>query len=174
MQAAGDRWQLGIGVSTYVEVTAGGSANEYGSVEVHEDGTATVSAGTSAHGQGHATSFAMIVADRLGLPLTDIRYVQSDTALVLRWRHRWLALAPARGHGGAARGRRGAGQARRLAAARLEADEADIVLTDDGRLGVAGVPAQALAVARAGAIREPPRQRHDGDTKRARWLRRST
>ena len=83
-QGAGDRWQLGIGVSTYVEVTAGGSANEYGSVEVHEDGTATVSAGTSAHGQGHATSFAMIVADRLGLPLTDIRYVQSDTALVPR------------------------------------------------------------------------------------------
>ena len=34
----GDRLQLGIGVSTYVEVTAGGMSTEYGSVEVHEDG----------------------------------------------------------------------------------------------------------------------------------------
>ena len=33
------------------------------------DGTVTVKAGTSSHGQGHATSFAMIVADRLGIPL---------------------------------------------------------------------------------------------------------
>ena len=46
---------------------AGGS--EYGAVEVHDDGTATITAGTSAHGQGHATAFAMIVADRLGIPL---------------------------------------------------------------------------------------------------------
>jgi carbon-monoxide dehydrogenase large subunit len=144
-RAAGDRWQLGIGVSTYVEVTAGGSANEYGSVEVHEDGTATVSAGTSAHGQGHATSFAMIVADRLGLPLTDIRYVQSDTALVPRGGgtggSRSLQLGGTAVHAAAAEV---LARARRLAAAQLEADEADIVLTDDGRLGVAGVPARAL------------------------------
>ena len=74
-----------------MEVTAGGSANEYGSVEVHEDGTATVSAGTSAHGQGHATSFAMIVADRLGLPdghpLRPVRHRSRPS----RWGHRWLA-----------------------------------------------------------------------------------
>ena len=38
--------------------------------------------GTSAHGQGHATSFSMIVADRLGIPLDQITYRQSDTAIV--------------------------------------------------------------------------------------------
>ena len=38
--------------------------------------------GTSAHGQGHATSFSMIVADRLGIPLDKITYRQSDTAVV--------------------------------------------------------------------------------------------
>ena len=49
---------------------------------INADGTATVMAGTSAHGQGHATSFSMIVADRLGIPMDQITYVQSDTAVV--------------------------------------------------------------------------------------------
>ncbi|HEV2368456.1 MAG TPA: xanthine dehydrogenase family protein molybdopterin-binding subunit, partial [Acidimicrobiales bacterium] len=80
----GDRWQLGVGIGCYVEVTAGGMSSEYAAVEVHSDGTATVKAGTSAHGQGHATSFAMIVSDRLGIPVESIRFVQSDTALVPR------------------------------------------------------------------------------------------
>ena len=51
-------------------------------MQVHEDGSATVMSGTSSHGQGHATSFSMIVADRLGIPLDKITYRQSDTALV--------------------------------------------------------------------------------------------
>ena len=75
---------LGIGVSVYVEVTAGGGSSEFGAVEVHDDGTATIRVGTSAHGQGHATSFAMIVSDRLGIPVESVRLVQSDTALVPR------------------------------------------------------------------------------------------
>ena len=141
----GDRWQLGIGVSTYVEVTAGGGTSEYGSVEVHDDGSVTVSAGTSAHGQGHATSFAMIVADRLRVPLEAITYVQSDTALVPRGGgtggSRSLQL------GGTAVYRAADAvveQARELAARLLEADADDVVVTDDGRVGVAGVPARAL------------------------------
>ena len=141
----GDRWQLGIGVSTYVEVTAGGGTSEYGSVEVHDDGSVTVSAGTSAHGQGHATSFAMIVADRLRVPLEAITYVQSDTALVPRGGgtggSRSLQL------GGTAVYRAAEAvveQARELAARLLEADTDDVVVTDDGRVGVAGVPARAL------------------------------
>ncbi|HET8603964.1 MAG TPA: molybdopterin cofactor-binding domain-containing protein, partial [Marmoricola sp.] len=78
---AGDPTLLGIGVSTYVEITGFGGT-ELGSVVVDPDGGATVMSGTSAHGQGHATSFAMIVADRLGIPIGKIRYVQSDTAKV--------------------------------------------------------------------------------------------
>ena len=148
----GDRWQLGIGVSTYVEITAGGMSSEYGSVEVHEDGTVTVKAGTSAHGQGHATSFAMIVADRLHVPIESIRFVQSDTALVPRGAgtggSRSLQI------GGTAVARRGRGGGRSsaelLAARLLEADEDDIVVGDDGRVGVAGVPARALDLGRAG------------------------
>lgn len=50
-RASGDRNLLGIGVSTFVEITAGGGLSEYGAVEVHPDGTATMKAGTSAHGR---------------------------------------------------------------------------------------------------------------------------
>ena len=58
--------QLGIGVASYVEITAGGSSEEYAAVTVHADGSATVAAGTAAHGQGHATSYAMIVSAATG------------------------------------------------------------------------------------------------------------
>ncbi|MDQ1425549.1 MAG: aerobic carbon-monoxide dehydrogenase large subunit, partial [Acidimicrobiaceae bacterium] len=55
---SGDTKQLGIGLSSYVEITAPvGLHIEYGAVEVHEDGTATATVGTSVHGQGHHTAF---------------------------------------------------------------------------------------------------------------------
>ncbi|MDA8283263.1 MAG: xanthine dehydrogenase family protein molybdopterin-binding subunit [Actinomycetota bacterium] len=143
-RAAGERWLLGIGLGVYVEVTGGGGT-EYGAVEVEADGGATIRVGTSGHGQGHATSFAMIVADRLGIPLERVRFIQSDTALVPRGGgtggSRSLQLggtAVAAAADGVLR------RARELAAEALEADVADIVVTDDGRLGVAGVPARAL------------------------------
>ncbi len=141
----GDRVVLGIGLSNYVEVTAGGGAKEFGRVDVHEDGTATIRVGTSAHGQGHATSFAMIVADRLGIPVEAIRFIQSDTAEVPRGGgtggSRSLQV------GGNAVGRAAEevlARAKQLAADELEASVADIVVADDGRVGVAGVPARAL------------------------------
>jgi carbon-monoxide dehydrogenase large subunit len=140
-----DRKVLGIGVASYVEVTAGGGGEEYGHVEVHPDGTATISVGTSAHGQGHATSFSMIVADHLGIPLQAIRFVQSDTAAVPRGGgtggSRSLQLA-----GNAVRGASQAvlDDARELTAALLEASPADIAVTGDGRIGVVGAPARAL------------------------------
>jgi len=142
----GDRWQLGIGVAAYVEITAGAGGKEYGSLEIHRDGTATVRAGTSAHGQGHATSFAMIVSDRLGVPMESIRLVQSDTAKVPR----------GSGTGGSRSLQLGGSavysateavweQARLLAAAELEANADDIVVHDGGQVGVAGVPSSAIS-----------------------------
>jgi carbon-monoxide dehydrogenase large subunit len=141
----GDPCLLGIGVSAYVEVTAMGG-NEFAGVEVHEDATVTVRVGTSGHGQGHPTSFAMIVADRLGVPLHAVRLVQSDTAHVPRGGgtggSRSLQLG-----GSAVVGATDAvlAKAREHAARLLEASVDDIVVTDDGRVGVAGVPARALS-----------------------------
>lgn len=79
-----DDVEIGVGVSTYIEVSAGspGMTGEYCSVEVSEDGFATVVAGTSAHGQGHWTVYAQILSDRMGIPVEKVRFVQSDTEAV--------------------------------------------------------------------------------------------
>ena len=135
--------QLGIGVSVYVEITGFGGS-EFGSVHVHDDGSATVMAGTSAHGQGHATSFAMIVADRLGIPLERIRYEQSDTA----------AVRSGGGTGGSRSLQMGGNavaqaadevreKAVEIAAHMLEAQPADVEL-GDGAFSVRGVPGTSV------------------------------
>jgi len=66
-RAAGETRQLGIGLSSYVEITGpGGEAggqNENSTVEVHSDGTATILTGTSPHGQGHQTVWAMLATE---------------------------------------------------------------------------------------------------------------
>ena len=80
----GDAIQLGIGVSAYVEITGGGMFAEDASVEVHEDGTVTVLTGTSPHGQGHATAWAMLASEHLGIPVEKITVKHGDTDLVPR------------------------------------------------------------------------------------------
>jgi aerobic carbon-monoxide dehydrogenase large subunit len=143
-RARGDRVALGIGVSAYVEITAGGGGTEFGSVTVNDDGTATIRVGTSAHGQGHATSFAMIVADRLQIPLENVHFIQSDTAEVPTGGGTGGSRSLQLGGSAVANAAEGVvAQAREIAATMLEANPDDIVVMDGG-LGVAGVPASAL------------------------------
>ncbi len=155
-RAAADPVQLGIGLCSYVEITAGGNGDEFAAVEITADGGAIMRVGTSAHGQGHATTFAMIVSDRTGIPIEKISLVQSDTHLI-----------PRGGGTGGSRSLQLGGsavqlatdqvwlQARKLAAQLLECAEDDVVIHHDpfgpgttgggGRVGVAGVPATALS-----------------------------
>jgi carbon-monoxide dehydrogenase large subunit len=152
--------QLGIGISSYVEITAPGLFVEYGAVEVNDDGTVTAKVGTSAHGQGHETAFAMIVNEVLGVPMDKVRLVQSDTAVIPRGEgtmgSRSLQTA-----GTAVFQASGVvlDKARKLAAHLLEASPDDIVVGDDG-LEVTGVPASRrswaeLATAANDASRRP-------------------
>ena len=78
--------QIGVGVANYVEITAGPApgGNEYGKVEITPAGKARVYSGALSHGQGHATTFAMIAAEKLGLGIEDIEVVQGDTDKVAR------------------------------------------------------------------------------------------
>ncbi|MDN5895489.1 MAG: xanthine dehydrogenase family protein molybdopterin-binding subunit [Nocardioides sp.] len=147
---AGEVKQLGIGVSTYVEITGFGGT-ELGSVRIEPDGSVIVMSGTSAHGQGHATSFAMVVADRLGVPMESINYIQSDTAVVSTGGgtggSRSLQLG---GSAVAAAARAVRGQAIAFAAELLEASPGDIEVTGDG-LRVSGVPTPAYSWQELGA-----------------------
>jgi aerobic carbon-monoxide dehydrogenase large subunit len=143
---SGDAKQIGIGLSAYVEVTAPvGLHVEWGACEVHDDGTATISAGTSVHGQGHHTAFAMLASEVLGIPMDKIKFVNSDTKAVPRGSgtlgSRSLQTA------GSAIYTASEGvldRAKQIAAHMLEASAADIEVGDGG-LQVAGVPAKAVS-----------------------------
>jgi carbon-monoxide dehydrogenase large subunit len=151
---AGDTVQMGIGVSTYVEITNGaGPPGEFGAVEVLPDGKVKVYTGTSPHGQGHYTAWSMLASEQLGIPMEAIEIIASDTDQVRE--------------GGGTMGSRSlqsgglavheasitlVGEARRLAADLLEASPDDVVLDKaGGRFHVTGTPSVARTWAEVAA-----------------------
>ena len=139
----GDRVALGIGLAVYVEITAGPSAGtEFARINVRPDGQVVVYTGTSPHGQGHATSFAMLAADELGVPVEQISVVHGDTDLVARGGgtggSRSLQLGGSAVHKGAVETVEAATQ---IAADMFEAAPGDVHLDKDrGGFSVAGSP----------------------------------
>lgn len=78
-RAADDPRLLGIGVCSYVEITGGFSPKEYAAVEIDADGRFRVKVGTVSNGHGHETTFCALAADRLGIAMDRIDFVQGDT-----------------------------------------------------------------------------------------------
>ncbi len=68
----------GRGIGSYLEVT-GPPAKEYGGIRFEADGTVTMLSGTLDYGQGHATPFAQVLVDRLGIPFERFRLLQGDS-----------------------------------------------------------------------------------------------
>ena len=68
----------GIGLSTYIEA-CGNAGAETATLKLEPDGSVTLLIGTQSTGQGHATAYAQLVADYLGLPPEKINMVQGDT-----------------------------------------------------------------------------------------------
>ena len=141
----GDRVQLGVGVSCYVEMTAVQLTSELALARVDGDGSVVVSTGTTASGQGHETAYAQLVSSLLDVPIESVTVVQSDTGRVRSgdgtYGSRSLQLG-----GSALRGASIAlvDAARAEAARRLEAGVDDIARFEGGRFGVRGVPGSAL------------------------------
>ena len=153
-RASGDVVQLGIGLSCYVEITGlggeEGGPSENATVEIHPDGSATILTGTSPHGQGHATVWAMLASDELGIDVDKITVKWGDTDLI-----------PEGGGTGGSRSLQQGGAAvqqasrdlidvaRQRAADELEANPADLVF-DPSRsaFAVAGDPDAAVSLAR--------------------------
>jgi aerobic carbon-monoxide dehydrogenase large subunit len=153
-RADGDSVQLGIGLSCYVEITGAGAESgnprENATVEVHPDGSATILTGTSPHGQGHQTVWAMLASEELGIPIDKITVKWGDTDLI-----------PEGGGTGGSRSLQQGGAAvqqasrelidvaRDRAAAELEANPNDLVF-DPARsaFAVAGDPDAAVPLAR--------------------------
>ncbi|MBV9838815.1 MAG: molybdopterin-dependent oxidoreductase, partial [Solirubrobacterales bacterium] len=143
----GSRTQLGIGLSTYVEVTNGISETEFGAVEITPDGGAIVKTGSLSQGQGHETTFAQIVASRLGVPIERVRVIKGDTDVVARGTGTYGSKSTQIG-GAAAQlaSEEVVEHAKRLAAEELEASPDDMALDlDAGRFHVAGSPEPAIS-----------------------------
>jgi carbon-monoxide dehydrogenase large subunit len=139
---AGDVRQLGIGVSTYVEITGGVGTGEHARIEVLDDGRAIVYTGTSGHGQGHLTAWSMLAHEQTGIPMDQIDVVWGNTDLV----------PEGSGTSGSRSLQQGGNavflaaadlvdKAKAVAAHLLEADDADIVLDkDSASFHVSGTP----------------------------------
>jgi aerobic carbon-monoxide dehydrogenase large subunit len=152
----GDPRLLGIGVSTYVEITAVGATSEWGSVEVEPDGKVIVLCGTTNYGQGHETSLAQVAAEELQVPFESVRVVESDTYAVKRGdgsvgsRSMQLGGSAVHNAAGAVRAK-----AMRVAAHLLEVSHEDLELRD-GRFQVVGVPGSGVGWPEvAGAAADP-------------------
>ena len=68
----------GRGIGQYLEVTAD-AGNEMGGVRFEPDGSVTIITGTLDYGQGHASPFAQILSDRLGVPFDKVKLLQGDS-----------------------------------------------------------------------------------------------
>src|SRR5262249_8084395 len=151
-RASGDAGQLGIGVACYVEITGGGDESgppqENATVEVHPDGTATILTGTSPHGQGHSTGWAMIASEELRIPAENFTRKWGVTDLI-----------PVGGGSGGSRSRQQGGAAvhqasrelidvaRERAAAALEASADDLrFVVGRSAFEVAGDPEASVAL----------------------------
>ncbi len=142
----GDVLQLGIGVASYVEITAADAdGGETARLVVHDDGTVTVYTGSSAHGQGHHTAWAMLVEAELGIEMSKVTVVHGDTDLIPAgvgtYASRSLQLGGVAVQKAAIEVKE---LARRHAAEMLEASETDLELdVDRGVWQVRGDPASS-------------------------------
>src|SRR5260370_2189334 len=158
---------VGLGLACFVEPTAYGTASfgmrkmtivpgyERATVRMDPSGSVIMMAGTHSHGQGHATSYAQIAADALGIDPGRIRLRQGDTELVP---HGWGTFASrsiVAGGGAIARASADlAGQLREIAAHMLEAAPADLGL-GDGMAPVRGDPATSGTIAQLALTAHP-------------------
>jgi CO/xanthine dehydrogenase Mo-binding subunit len=134
---------VGVGIVTYVEGTGIGPY-EGARVQVQPSGKVTVASGIGTQGQGHFTSFAQIVADQLGVTVSDVELVTGDTDMFY-WGAGTFASRGAVVAGNAINEAAKDVRAKifKLASDVLEAAEDDLELRD-GQVFVRGAPARAI------------------------------
>ncbi|WP_027581985.1 xanthine dehydrogenase family protein molybdopterin-binding subunit [Bradyrhizobium sp. Ai1a-2] len=136
---------VGIGVACYVEGTGIGPY-EGARVQVQANGKVSVATGIGTQGQGHFTSLAQIVADQLGVDVTDVDIVTGDTDQFY-WGAGTFASRGAVVAGNAVNeaSRAVRQKALKLASDAFECAEEDLVLAD-GRISIVGIPEKFLGL----------------------------
>ncbi len=143
---ADDSRMLGIGLASFVEITAFGGGSEYTRAELQPDGRFVVQTGSNPYGQGHHTTWAQIAATELGVDIDDVEIVHGDTDVVaegsMTGGSRSVQIS---GSAVADAASSLVELAIERAADLLEAAADDIVLdTDRGAFHVAGTPARTV------------------------------
>ena len=136
---------------------------EAATLTMDADGSVRCATSFPAQGQGHATTIAQVVADRLGIPMERVRLVPADTAIAPAGSGTFASRGAVSIHGTVAvAADRVRERLQALAAQQLEAAPADIVLAD-GRAHVHGFPERGVAVAELARLAAfPPRGRAAG------------
>lgn len=147
---------LGIGLVCYVEGTGIGPY-EGAKVQVQSSGKVSLATGIGSQGQGHATAFAQVVAEQLGVDVRDVEVTTGDTDQfywgVGTFASRGAVVAGSAAHEAAKVVRQ---KVLRTAAAHFECAEEDLVLAD-GKVHVAGVPDHAITLGKLAGLANPMR-----------------
>ncbi len=153
-RAAGER--VGIGVVSYVEGTGIGPY-EGARVTVESSGKISVATGIGTQGQGHYTSFAQVIADQIGVKVSDIHIVTGDTDLFYwgagTFASRGAVVAGNAMHAAASKVRE---KILKVAGEKLEAAEEDLELIE-GRVQVKGVPQTSISLGQLAVEANPMR-----------------
>lgn len=159
---AGEAKQLGIGMCTYVEICGlapsralgglnyGAGGWEHATVRLLPTGKVEVVSGSTPHGQGHETSWSMIIADKMGVDPNDVEVLHSDTATsplgLDTYGSRSLAVG---GVAIAMAADKVVEKARLMAAHQFEAAPEDVEF-ENGSFSVAGTPAKTVHIQELG------------------------
>ena len=158
--------EYGIGLACYIESTGAGPY-EGGHIEVESSGRVNVWTGLTTHGQAHATVFAQIVADELGVPLDSVQVNTGDTRKlpysVGTWGSRGAVMAGNALHLTAKKVRE---KALRIAGESLEADPDDLEIVE-GMVQVKGDVSASMPLAAVSVLSNPLRYAFDESARAA-------
>ena len=167
---------VGVGVSGCIEASGLGPSKvvislgsgvglwESGSIRVHPTGKVTVFTGSHAHGQGHETTFAQIVADELGIPMGDVEIIHGDTGRTPFGLGSYGSRSASVGGSALVRSaEKIRNKLIKIAAHQLEVAEEDVVYDrSNGKIHVKGSPDQAKAFAELSVATLTAHQLPDG------------
>ncbi len=164
MAAEGRR--VGIGLACYVEGTGVGPY-EGAHVHIETTGKVKVATGLTTQGQGHATVFAQLVADELGVPMTDVEVVTGDTRrmpyAVGTFASRSAVMSGSAVHLAAKRAKE---KVLRIASDALEADVDDLEIVE-GVVSVKGSPGASIDLGTVAVLSNPLRYAFDEKSRAA-------
>jgi len=147
---------MGIGIASFTEVVGAGNSRDYDIVglkmfdsaelRIHPTGKAILKLGVKSQGQGHETTFAQIVANELGIPVTDIAVIEGDTDNTPYGLGTYASRStPVGGAATAVIARQLREKARKLAAHLLEASDEDLEW-EPGRFYIKGAPEKGVTI----------------------------